>query len=252
MGYSFSMDPARWWEEHLQELTETERRANVRQEHRAHILTGACSTAVAGLLASKEAGWLVLNGSLSSSLGGLGLLCLVGAALVFMLVFWPLEGRRFREGSIEERAFLLLSDGKSWPGWLLGARSEPHQEAELSKRLAHLHKSEEVGLHERAHHHKTRELVAEFLKESLKTDLSWWLTPEGERHSVDIRYRLVFAWWASRQAARLKADLIRAGLRLVVYSVGALLLAVGLEFWGWWSLLFLVVPLWGFRAKLDF
>lgn len=237
------MDPACWWEDHLQKLAHGEHHRALIQERRAQVLAGGTGSAVVGGLALYDAGWVRLSDSLSLGAAGLGVLGLVLAFLVFGMSFWPMEGRKFRAGSVEEWFFGTLSDGNGWLGWLVGAPRVPHRESVLSFQVQQAIKEEghAEGNEGRAASAHARRLVAEFLHHAVKTELSWWLTPENEseaaRRVVDVRYRLVFSWWAARQVGRVKADLVRAGLRLCGLSVALIALALVWEALGWWVLL---------------
>ena len=209
------MDPACWWEEHLQKLAHGERHHALLQERRAQVLAGGTGSVVLGVLALYDAGWVKLSGEISLLLSGIGMKGLSLAVLVFGLAFWPLEGRKFRAGSVEELFFAAISDGKGWLGALVGAPKVPHRESVLSHQVQLAIK--ETGHEGRAHSETARQHVVDFLNHALKTELSWWLLPEADnetsRRIGDVRYRLVFSWWSARQVGRIKADLVRAGLR---------------------------------------
>ena len=238
------MEPADWWEDHFEELIKTERALTERHENRAQVLAGLCAAVLGWSLTQLHQ----LNG-LSWLLQLLSILALVFSVGTLALVAWPLERGRFAPGSVEERVWrALLGERSRWAAWF-GVLESP--EARLSAIVAEETRKDGLEPTQSLASAGARAALEQFLRQSVYTDLGWWLV--GEERVTAVRLRLVFRWWGLRQGAYVKMMLVQVGMRGVLWGMLLLVAAVGLEPLGWLALLPLLAMagLWLYH-RLDF
>ena len=252
---------ARYWEEHLATLAAHERSLFALQEHRAQILAGLCGSIVAGSVAwLSTIHWWEQASFVSEVLVAGGLLGILLAAAVFWLTLTPMEGRRFRRRSLAERAYSLtraLQGGSLLSGRFLPSTTVSRQARRLAEDLAadarQATDTDGLGATDLALSPTARARLADWLKDTVRTDLGWWLDgqpdqPE-ERRQMEARIRMVFWFWANRQVSEAKAEMVRTGISIATWAVLLLALAGVVNLLGWWLLLLLLAVVGAWFAR---
>lgn len=254
-----STETSEWWGRHLEVLADHERRVGDALEGRLRFATTLFGVvAGGGPLILRVTGWWSEMSWFVAFLVGSGLFAAAGAALVAVAGLAPMDGRRWRAGTL---ARWLHDRGEAGPPlnavagllpeapgrWRDVHRRARRTRADLPDRLRAAMDTEDPPARSLASSPAGRAVLVTFLKDTLQVDLGWWLAPAGDTEAADrlveTRLRLVLWWWLQRQVAAARARLLRVSLGAGTAAAG-LLLAGGLVFVaGWWLLLLLPVAL---------
>ncbi len=263
-----SLEAAAWWERHLESLAAHERDLGRLSERRAGAMALSWALITLGLpILLGLTHWWAALGALATVLMTMAILLALAASLIFWAAQAPLDGRRFRGGSLASWLHGLATGGgplrhlqgflptRSWV-WRENLRRARRTRPELSAKVHGALEQGELEPVPTAASDDARLLLCEYLQQVVGSDLSWWLEP-GSDDAADIRrsetrVRQVFWFWLNRQAAQLRADLLAMGMRTGQLAVLLLVSALAVHLIGWWLLPLLLLAVGIYGAKWYF
>ena len=247
-----SPDAANWWDQHLSAMIHHEQDLQRVSALRAVVLALVATTiAVGGPLLMAGMHWWAAMGWLASAVLCLGFTSALLAAVIFWLALAPMEGRGWRPHTLTSWLHHKASVGfgldflagvlPSRTGeWRENLRQARRLRPDLSEKVRAAVRRDELETWQAHLSEEARGQLVGYLRDTVGSDLSWWLDPQapgGSEQLASARVRAVFWLWLHRHVAQAMADMLWLGVKAGVTAMFLVLAALVVQWTGWWLLL---------------